>query len=86
MTAPMIEKRIRPNNIHAPQTRLICVENTHNRAGGRVFPVETMKQVAELAAEHGLRIHLDGARQIPHGLFALAQAEASQPTAGVGQG
>jgi threonine aldolase len=62
LTAPMIRKRIRPKDIHAPQTRLICLENTHNRAGGRIFPVETMKQVAELAAEAGLRIHLDGAR------------------------
>ncbi|MDP8224363.1 MAG: GntG family PLP-dependent aldolase [Candidatus Lernaella stagnicola] len=62
ITAPMIEKRIRPDNIHAPQTRLICLENTHNRAGGRVFPVETMAEVGRLAAEHGLRIHLDGAR------------------------
>ncbi|NLH47391.1 MAG: low-specificity L-threonine aldolase [Myxococcales bacterium] len=62
ITAPMIKKRIRPDNIHAPQTRLFCLENTHNRAGGRVFPVETMKQVAELAANGGWRIHLDGAR------------------------
>jgi threonine aldolase len=62
ITAPMVRKRIRPHNIHAPQTSLICLENTHNRAGGRIFPIETMKQVAELAAEYRLRIHLDGAR------------------------
>jgi threonine aldolase len=76
ITAPLIKKRIRPVNIHAPQTRLICVENTHNRAGGRVFPVETMKQVAELAAEHGLRIHLDGAR-----IFNAAVARSTPVTA-----
>ncbi len=62
LTAAMVRKRVRPNDIHAPQTRLICLENTHNRAGGRIFPVEIMKQVADLAAEFGLRIHLDGAR------------------------
>ena len=62
LTATMIEKRIRPNNLHAPQTSLICLENTHNRAGGRIFPVETMRQVHNLAREYGLRIHLDGAR------------------------
>ncbi len=62
ITAPMIAKRIRPDNYHAPPTRLICLENTHNRAGGRVFPVETAAEVAKLAREHDIKIHLDGAR------------------------
>jgi len=62
LTAPMIRKRLRPDDIHQPRTALICLENTHNRAGGRVFPVETMKQVRALSRERGIPIHLDGAR------------------------
>jgi threonine aldolase len=43
-------------------TRVIAVENTHNRAGGRIFPIEVMREVKELAASTGLKVHLDGAR------------------------
>jgi len=62
LTAEMVKRRIRPINMHQPRTRLISLENTHNRCGGRVYPVEMMKGVSELAREHGLAIHLDGAR------------------------
>ncbi len=57
-----VEESIRSDNQHYPVTRLICVENTHNRSGGRVLPLDYMDSVGELAHRHGLRLHVDGAR------------------------
>jgi threonine aldolase len=57
-----IEAAIRPDNVHAPRTRLICLENTHNRCGGAVLTPEYTAAVGELAHRHGLKVHLDGAR------------------------
>ena len=57
-----VEKAIRPKNIHFPETSLICLENTHNRAGGTVTPIEVMKKIYEIAQKHGIPVHLDGAR------------------------
>jgi len=62
ITAEMVAPHIRPDSLHAPRTRVIAVENTHNRAGGRVFPLEEMRRIKALAAQHGLLVHLDGAR------------------------
>jgi threonine aldolase len=53
---------IRPDDPHDPITRLICLENTHNRCGGTYQTPEYMEQVAEFVHEHGLFVHLDGAR------------------------
>lgn len=47
---------------HAPPTTLVCMENTHNRGGGKIWPLETMQAVADTAHEHGMKVHLDGAR------------------------
>jgi len=57
-----IENALRPSNIHFPPTHLICIENTHNRAGGTVWSPSQTKSVFELAKSHGLNVHLDGAR------------------------
>jgi threonine aldolase len=58
-----IEAAIRdPQNEHYPRSRLICVENTHNRCSGAVLTPAYMAQVRALADQHGLAIHLDGAR------------------------
>ena len=57
-----IEQAIRPENIHYPPTTLLCLENTHNRCGGVVLTPEYTDAIAQLAREHGLRVHLDGAR------------------------
>ena len=57
-----IEAAIRPDNVHAPRTRLICLENTHNRCGGAVLTPEYTDEVGALARKHGLKVHLDGAR------------------------
>jgi threonine aldolase len=53
---------VRPENVHFPRSRLLCLENTHNTAGGRVFPLEDFAAVAAEARELGLKVHLDGAR------------------------
>lgn len=45
-----------------PRTRLVCVENTVNKTGGRVVPLGLTQEVADVAREHGLALHLDGAR------------------------
>ena len=47
---------------HYPRTRLVCLENTHNRAGGRILPQERVRAIADGAHARGLRVHLDGAR------------------------
>jgi threonine aldolase len=53
---------VRPDDPHQPITRLVSLENTHNRCGGVALTVEYTQAAAELAHEHGLRLHLDGAR------------------------
>jgi threonine aldolase len=53
---------VRPENVHFPRPRLLCLENTHNTTGGKVFPLEDFAEVASVAREMGLRVHLDGAR------------------------
>ena len=58
----VIRDAIRWDDDHCPPTRLICLENTHNRCGGVALGVEYTRAVGELAAQHGLRLHLDGAR------------------------
>ena len=57
-----IEAAIRAENIHFPRTRLICLENTHNRCYGAPLTPEYTDAVAALAKRHGLLLHLDGAR------------------------
>ena len=53
---------IRPENLHFPRPKLLCLENTHNSAGGKVFPLRDFAAVAEEAHELGIKVHLDGAR------------------------
>ena len=57
-----IEVAIRPDDPHDPITRLICLENTHNRCGGTYQTPEYMNRVSEFAHRRGLSVHLDGAR------------------------
>ncbi len=57
-----IRQAIRMDNIHDPPTRLITLENTHNRCGGVALTPEYTRQVGEIAREHQLKFHLDGAR------------------------
>jgi threonine aldolase len=57
-----IKNAIRPADHHFPQTRLICLENTHNRSGGSIYPLEEIRNVRKLADRFNLTVHLDGAR------------------------
>ena len=57
-----IEAAIRPDNIHHPRTRLIALENTHNRCDGSPLEPAYVDAVGKLAQEHGLKLHIDGAR------------------------
>ena len=57
-----IEAAIRADNPHFPVTRMICLENTHNVCGGTVLSAEYTAQVGALAHDHGLWLHIDGAR------------------------
>ncbi len=62
LTAAMVEPQIKEESLHTPGTRVIAMENTHNRAGGCVYPFEEMKRVKALATARGISVHLDGAR------------------------
>jgi threonine aldolase len=62
MSPEDIEAVLRPSDIHFPPSSLICIENTHNRAGGTVWSPSQTKAVFDLAKSHGLRVHMDGAR------------------------
>lgn len=53
---------IRPENDHFARTTLVCLENTHNRWGGRIQPQENLAEICRWARQNGLRSHLDGAR------------------------
>ncbi len=53
---------IRPANVHFPRQRLLCLENTHNSAGGKIFPLEDFAALADEARNLNLKVHLDGAR------------------------
>ena len=57
-----VEQAIRGNNIHYPQTALVCLENTHNRCGGAVLTPDYTDEICNLAHSRGLRVHIDGAR------------------------
>jgi threonine aldolase len=57
-----IETAVRPDNIHFPRTRLIVLENTHNRCNGKPIDADYMEAVAALARRFDLKLHVDGAR------------------------
>jgi threonine aldolase len=53
---------VRPEDVHFPRSRLLCLENTHNTSGGKIFPLEDFATAAATAKDLGLKVHLDGAR------------------------
>ena len=61
-SADDVKRIVRPNVYYMPRTRLICIENTHNRAGGTIFPIDLIKEIHVLARNEGIKLHLDGAR------------------------
>jgi threonine aldolase len=57
-----LQDKIQPENDHLVQTRIVCLENTHNRGGGRIYPLEKIEEISRWAHANGLIMHLDGAR------------------------
>jgi threonine aldolase len=62
MRAADLQRAVRPSSPHAPTASLVCVENTHNGAGGKVTRVEELREIGQTAARSGLPVHMDGAR------------------------
>jgi threonine aldolase len=60
--ATQVEAAIRVEDVHFPVSRLVVIENTHNRGGGSVFPLKTIHEIREVATRRNLRMHMDGAR------------------------
>ena len=75
LSAAIINSAIRPEDIHQPPTRLICLENSHNRGGGSIYTLENLAGIAQLAAKHDIRVHLDGARLFNAALAAKTTAK-----------
>jgi threonine aldolase len=62
ITADQVAPLIREGSEHFPRTAVVAMENTHNSAGGRVFPLDEAKAVSKVAHERGAAVHIDGAR------------------------
>ena len=62
LKAEQIAQAIRPTVYYNPKTSLICLENTHNKAGGTIYPLEEIQKIHDLARNRKLALHLDGAR------------------------
>jgi threonine aldolase len=60
--ADQVSSAIREGSDHAPRSAVVAIENTHNSAGGRVFPLEEAQAIAKVCDERGVAVHLDGAR------------------------
>src|SRR4051812_16505815 len=57
-----VTEAIRAEDQHFPETGLICLENTHNRAGGAILPIENIRDIYEIAKRNQIPVHIDGAR------------------------
>ena len=57
-----VRNAVRVDDQHFPVTRVLCIEQTHNKCGGRVLPLEYIDRCGELAREHKIALHIDGAR------------------------
>jgi threonine aldolase len=62
MEPALVEAAIRGDDQHFPETGLICIENTHNRAGGAVVPASNMKEIYDIGKKYSVPVHVDGAR------------------------
>lgn len=62
MDPEVVDRHVLRANLHTPGTTLLCVENTHNRAGGAVIPLDTLAAYREIGDRRGIKVHLDGAR------------------------
>lgn len=73
--AAQVEAAINPDDVHKARTSLVCLENTSNRGGGCCYDWEEMVKIGDVCKEHGLALHLDGAR-----LFNALVATGQDPT------
>ncbi len=84
LTPEQVAEAVRSDNVHAPRSRLLSLENTHNRGGGSVWPLERFRAVVEVARKAGLAVHLDGARlfnaEVATGTPAAAWAKLTDTT------
>lgn len=62
ITASQIEASINPDDVHAPETTMVSLENTMNKGGGSIYTLDEIKPIQRLCQEKGLKLHLDGAR------------------------
>ncbi len=62
LSLSQLQDQVRPINEHLVRTRLVCLENTHNRGGGRIYPLAEIQKIGTWAHAAGLAMHLDGAR------------------------
>lgn len=62
ITAADVEAAINPDDVHKARTSLVCLENTSNRGGGCCYEWEQIEKIREVCNNHGLKLHLDGAR------------------------
>ena len=61
-TATDLQAALRPPDQHFPPSKVVCVENTHNRGGGTIWPITQLREIETVSRHHGLKLHLDGAR------------------------
>jgi len=73
--ADAVRAALRPKDSHFPQSSLIVIENTHNRGGGTCWSIDAIADIRKVADEHGLKMHLDGAR-----LMNACAAKGHKPT------
>jgi threonine aldolase len=62
LTVAGLEGKIRPDDMHSVRTRLVCLENTHNRGGGTIYSLDSVAGISAWARRNSLAMHLDGAR------------------------
>ena len=62
LSSSQIEDVIKPDNVHYPVSKLVSLENTVNKGGGSIYPIEEIKRIRQLCTDHGMLLHLDGAR------------------------
>ena len=62
MNIESVKNAVRSKEYYFPVSRLICFENTHNRAGGTILPVENLKELSGFARDNDMKVHIDGAR------------------------
>lgn len=62
ITAAQVAEAVQAGNVHYPVSRLVTIENSHNRGNGAVYPLSVIREIKEVADANGLAMHLDGAR------------------------